>query len=437
MNEAVVPSSGARSNSGTWRWWPPARRWWVAGPIVLALFGAVVAGSIAYASAPGSRPPVLTLGFGYVEHGSSVDDATLAWRLPPPPLDAISYEVRTPLHNSDDVVKKRWLWVPDGTQVVATKQSDGTISLDVPIGTKLWKEFYLQTDQGLRLVERRILAKVSSGTDAPSWAFYASYTSPYQAAASEVDGSVVRAATTSETFRRFTFDAQDWLPNQAASSASKIVAVNADETEIPYVFPGLSNCAGCHGGAPGAYSTASSQVLAFGLHPRNLTADSLARFRDRGWMVGTGSIVDGDDAPSTSESVETDEQEDARTATLVGYLRNNCASCHNASPHAMGAVTAFRLDPNANYTTDELAGLLGVRGKMMGDRTLPLVTPGDPSRSEIMLRVQGLEGRRRMPPIEGGVPEPDRNFVENLRAWIENLPPTPASSAGDSAGAGR
>jgi hypothetical protein len=55
---------------------------------------------------------------------------------------------------------------------------------------------------------------------------------------------------------------------------------------------------------------------------------------------------------------------------------------------------------------------------MMGEAGFPLVTPGDLAQSEIWLRLNGLEERRRMPPLEGGLPEPDPRMLELWRQWI-------------------
>jgi len=161
--------------------------------------------------------------------------------------------------------------------------------------------------------------------------------------------------------------------------------------------------------------------LAFGLHPNNLTPASLAALQSRGWLTGAELLLTPD-YPLGQKPVLTDLE--ALTPQVVAALRNNCASCHNASPLALGHSTAFVLDPNRAYTTAELLAVLAGPGKMMGAATLPLVVPGDPDHSEIMLRLQGLDGRRRMPPAEGGLPEPEAQISALLRAWILAAGPT-------------
>ena len=219
----------------------------------------------------------------------------------------------------------------------------------------------------------------------------------------------------------------EWLPTQHRSSMVES-RFTGDDGEVGYVFPGLDACAACHGGAPGAYpGGADDPIKAFGLHPRNLTSESLAALEERGWITGAELVFDSTELAQLHAARDrvgrTPEPEpDPLTAELVGLLRNNCASCHNTQPESPGAPTAFHLDPNEEYTRNELVVALSAKGKMMGERSLPLVEPGDADRSEIMLRLQGLEGRRRMPPIEGGVPDTYIELIDVMREWIEPLP---------------
>jgi mono/diheme cytochrome c family protein len=108
---------------------------------------------------------------------------------------------------------------------------------------------------------------------------------------------------------------------------------------------------------------------------------------------------------------------DDLTAQVVAVMRNNCASCHNASPNAAANFTAFTVDPNREYSSADLLELLGVDGRMMLN-AYPLVTPGHLEESELWLRINGLENRRRMPPREGGLPEIDPDIVNLWRHWI-------------------
>jgi hypothetical protein len=102
----------------------------------------------------------------------------------------------------------------------------------------------------------------------------------------------------------------------------------------------------------------------------------------------------------------------------MGMLRNNCLLCHNSSPRSAARDTAFVLDPIASFTRRELEGRLSARATFMGPRGKPILTPGKPKESEIALRLRGVEGRRRMPPLEGGVPDPDVELRQMVEGWI-------------------
>ena len=345
--------------------------------------------------------------------GRQIDDATLAQRLPPPPLDALPYEVRTPLSNGPDVVAKmRWLWVPDGQAITIAPAADGQINVTVPDGTKWWKEFYVKTDRGAFLVERRIVLKVPTRVDPSGWQLFTAYYLPDAAARTDE----VSVASGSEAANEFYFEATEAMPPQSHAKAVRVHFQGPDGETYPYMLPGQNMCLACHNGASGAYPQgATDPILAFGLHPNNLTPASLAALEARSWLTGSAHLLNADYPLGQKPVVSTLE---ALTPQVVAVLRNNCASCHNASPLALGHGTAFVLDPNRAYTTAELLAVLAVPGKMMGAATQPLVVPGDPDHSEIMLRLQGLEARRRMPPLEGGLPEPEAHVIELLRAWI-------------------
>jgi len=109
-------------------------------------------------------PPLRPHPAGVLARGQQLDDRWLDEALPPPPRDAVAYEVRDPLRNGRTVaVKKRWLWIPDGKRLEATPTAAG-LALKVPVGTKLWKEFYVGAGGAPTLVERRLLLKVPTAT---------------------------------------------------------------------------------------------------------------------------------------------------------------------------------------------------------------------------------------------------------------------------------
>ncbi|GAB4519390.1 MAG: hypothetical protein OHK0046_28200 [Anaerolineae bacterium] len=363
--------------------------------------------TISSAAAPQAASGVFELEapMGYPQHGSELNPALFTLQLPPPPLDALPYEVREPLSNGTSVpVKKRWIWLPAGEAIVIEDDA-----VRVPVGALWWKEFYIETDRGTYLIERRIIARVAQSERHPDgWAFYSAHALPDDLT------SVAVVPSTSAEAEAYFFQPTDWLPTQSLSQTLEVRFEDVRDVQYPYVFPGQTQCTVCHTGAAGAYpNPAVDPIQVFGLHPNNLTPESFIAVVARGWMQGGDALLTDEGSEASAEA----ESFDALTHELVAVIRNNCASCHNAAPGAAAAFTAFVVDPNKNYTSGELLALLETPGHMMVD-AYPLVTPGQPEHSEIYLRVMGLEGRRRMPPLEGGLPEVDPRIVDLWEAWI-------------------
>jgi mono/diheme cytochrome c family protein len=274
----------------------------------------------------------------------------------------------------------------------------------VPAGALWWKEFYMETDRGVFLMERRIIQRTPDG-----WAYFTAH-APAQAE----PGIPLVLASTSPEAARFMYSAADWLPTRNSTGAAEVHFHDARGIVHSYVFPGQTQCTVCHAGAAGAYpNLADDPIQIFGLHPANLTRTSYDALAERGWITGGGMLH-----ASTRDEIRDDRPLDALTGELVAILRNNCASCHNAAPGAAASFTAFVIDPNRAYSAENLIDLLGADSRMMGEAGYPLVTAGSLEESEIWLRLNGLHGRRRMPPLEGGLPQPDPRMLDLWRAWI-------------------
>lgn len=355
---------------------------------------------------------------GYPLSGSDLNTNLFASRLPPPPLDALPYDVRSPLSNGLSVVsKKRWLWIPPGEAIVVSDDGE-ELKVDVPLGSMWWKEFYLETDRGVFLVERRIILRVPVSNAHPKgWAFYSAHHMPQGLRTS--DQLIIDS--TSEEAQRLAFRPADWMPTQALTHTLEVRVRDERGLDHPYVFPGQTQCMTCHAGAAGAYPNIDEDpILVFGFHPNNLTPESFTALVARGW-IKNGEVLLAEDYLKPVANVPTSERSlDELTAQVVGVFRNNCASCHNSSSLAAANFSAFILDPNRNYSTSELAALLSVDGKMLPNAH-PLVTPGDLQNSELWLRLMGLDNRRRMPPSEGGLPDIDPRVTDLIAEWINRV----------------
>ena len=388
---------------------------------------------------------------GYIERGADIHPSQLDSFLPPPPRDAIPYEVREPLRNGRTVpVKKRWLWVPEEHQITykpVTLDDKSVAHMEVPTGSMWWKEFYIETSAGAQLIERRILRKTD---DAGGWRLYTAHFLPE--AADGITGNLLDIASFLWTpgSARFFYSPEEWMPTVKKSAQTKVTFYDNTGAEFPYIFPGGTACTRCHNGAAAAYDEADdARTLAFGLHPRNLTAQSVKNFISQGQFDAPSfeSALADETAraaetqrlvallrPSSGVPADSEEAAEARTRRLLDVFRNNCVSCHNHSAQADARVAALKLDPNRDYTTKELVQLLvttSVRGP--NSRGLPLLTPGRPDLSELYLRLLGTGGRLRMPPAEGGLPEQDPYFLALVEDWIMGLPVDVVAAAPPSA----
>lgn len=390
---------------------------------VFVLPSLVVTWIVANGEMQKSQQPVISSP-EYPRLGAALDSSTFAEQLPPPPLDALPYDVREPLVNGDSVpVKMRWLWIPDGKRITVSTDENGNQNVNIPIGAKWWKEFYMLTDRGTYLIERRIIERVTTSQQNPhGWAYYSAHYMPTNIDITQplVIPSAAQEATA------FTYQASDWLPTQVITNHFEVQFEDVRGVQYGYVFPGQNNCLVCHQGATGAYPNddKTDAIEVFGLHPKNLTPESFQALINRGWIVGGDALLVEKERMEESSSASSESNEQNTTAPfdevhgkLLAVIRNNCASCHNLSTNSPAYFTSFVVDPNYDYTPDELMAIFRQQGKMFAN-AYPLVTPGSLEESEIYLRLTGSEGRRRMPPIEGGLPTPDQQMINLFEQWI-------------------
>lgn len=367
------------------------------------------------------EPPPAAPAPGQPARGADIAAATLDRYLPPAPGDAVPYEVRHPLNNGPTVpVKKRWIWIPARTKIRLAQVGDN-VEVDVPVGALLWKEFYLRAGKQLGLVERRILRKVPSRDQDNGWLLnggwrlYTAHHLPPRA--DGITGFKNALTEPLDRARDYFFPPKRWMPTQNKSAWTFVTFTGAG-ARYPYVFPGKTQCMVCHEGAEGAYGNPRPRrVLAFGPHPENLTAASFRALVKRGWIDAPAALI----ARYSRDPRPTDD----RVATLVATLRNNCLSCHNSAPGAVGRETAFVLDPNGPYTPRSLVAALSRESVVMGQLGHPVVTAGAPGQSELVLRLKGERGRRRMPPAEGGLPDRDQQLIDLATGWVEGLSAAP------------
>lgn len=103
----------------------------------------------------------------------------------------------------------------------------------------------------------------------------------------------------------------------------------------------------------------------------------------------------------------------------LGHLHGNCAHCH----HPQGVPVRLNLQQRV---ADADAAAQAVRSTLIDapsrwrppGAVLPMVTPGDPERSVLWLRMASRDPRRQMPPLGTHIPDPEGLAL--VAAWIRS-----------------
>jgi len=268
---------------------------------------------------------------------------------------------------SDGADKARWIALPEGATIDTTDMSHWQL----PVGTRLWKEFSLG---GVRL-ETRLIERFGAG---PSDYWMGAFV--WQG-----DGSDARLSEEGE---------QDLLGT-------------------PHDVPGRERCGACHDGEPG-------RALGFG-------ALSLARAPTVGGLDLAQLALEGrlSTPPAADASYAIPGATEA--AAALGYLHANCGSCHNPRGAAWpDTQMLLRLDLGANAveTAAVLASIVGqpLQYYRAQDGAVALrVSPGQPEQSGIIARMRVRGPMEQMPPL--GTEQVDERGVALVSDWIASLPP--------------
>lgn len=292
-----------------------------------------------------------------------------------PRTGLIPYEINVPFW-SDGADKRRWMAIPDDTKIGFAEKGSWTF----PDGTVFVKTFEIATDERhplqRRRLETRVLVRDRHGG---------------------VYGAVYK-------WRRDGSDA-DLLPG-AVTEDLRVRSKDGWRTQQWY-YPSREDCLTCHtalaGGVLGvnarqthrAGTDGENQLLRWsrlGLFDRSVGAAQLSALQP---------LARADDA---SRSLE----DRARS-----WLDANCAQCHRPG----GTVAAF----DARFDTP-LAQQQLIDGAVLIDEGIDrarVISPHDPWRSILYLRVNTLESFR-MPPLARNTI--DVASAQLLRRWIESLP---------------
>ena len=277
----------------------------------------------------------------------------------------IPYDINTALW-SDGAGKRRWLAIPDGTQIDVLPDGDW----DFPIGSVLVKEF---TWNGSPF-ETRLFVRHDDG----DWAGYS-----YEWNASLTDADLVSS---------------DGLAKQI-------------DGQLDWMYPSRAQCMQCHSSAAGrALGPETAQLNGPLLYPSGITSNQLETLEHIGMFSNSlGGLPE--DLPALTAVHD-------QSATLSdrsrSYLHANCANCHRPNGPGQGPMdfrfqTAF--EDTGTCNVDPGLGDLGVPGAK-------ILTPGDADSSVASLRMHTL-GNDRMPPL--GTQLVDADGTAAIDAWINSL----------------
>jgi len=168
--------------------------------------------------------------------------------------------------------------------------------------------------------------------------------------------------------------------------------------------------------SPGPNSRLAPETAIFGFQPqftaRQLNqGNQLAEWRARDWF---GNSLSDRDIGEFQKLHSLEDESIPEIDRIRSYLDVNCASCHKPGGASRGFFdarfqTVFK---DQNLVSEQLmAGDLGVAGAK-------LITPGDPEKSVLYMRLARKDGFR-MPP--GSINAEDPPILPLLEKWIREL----------------
>lgn len=272
---------------------------------------------------------------------------------------------------SDGAAKRRWIWLPPGTSIDASKPD----AWEFPRGTKLWKEFSHGRAMETRYIER--------GTDGV-WRY----------------GSYV------------------W----DAESREATLAPPSGLRNRPYTIPSENDCRACHEAAPVPVLGFSALQLSPDRDPLAPHADATEASVNLTTLVARGLLKN---LPPTLGAPRIAASSPAERAAL-GYLHGNCGNCHNDDgPLAVLEMTLSQRVGALASSSAVLKSIVGVESQFHPSGApagAPRIAPGHEATSVIALRMASRDPLQAMPPLGSSVI--DAEAMRLIGRWIESLPKT-------------
>lgn len=277
---------------------------------------------------------------------------------------------------SDGASKRRWIAIPDGSQISTSTLADG--DWEFPVGTVLVKDFSLNN----ALVETRLFMRHTDG----SWAGYSYEWNDAHTDATRVVGGKDKAVGT-----------QTWH------------------------FPSESECMQCHSAAAGySLGPETGQLngnYAYPSTPSPPFTGTMANQLDTLSHIGLFTPAIG----SAGAYAYPDPLGSAGTVAerARAYLHTNCSQCHRPSGGTPVSIdlryqATAAMSGTGTCAATPLRGDLGVSGAK-------IIDPGSPATSVLYLRMH-TRGANQMPPIASTLV--DAAGASLLSDWITQMSAT-------------
>lgn len=277
----------------------------------------------------------------------------------------IPYRVNAALW-SDGTAKRRWLAIPNGTQITVLPDGDW----DFPVGSVLIKEFFWNGSP----FETRLMVRHADG----GWAGYT-----YEWNPSKTDANLV----------------------PAGGVARQI------DGQLNWQYPSQTQCMECHSGAAGrSLGLETAQLNGLLRYPSGVASNQLETLNHIG-MFANDLGGPANKLPALAAANDPNRTVFSRARS---YLHSNCSMCHRPNGPGQGPMDFRFYKFLADTSTCNVApenGDFGIPGAK-------IVTPGNAARSIISLRMHTL-GNQRMPPLSTQVVDPQGTAI--IDAWINSL----------------
>ena len=302
-----------------------------------------------------------------------------------PSLDVIPYEPASSLF-SDYAHKKRFIWLPKGTQ--ATYNGDDNV-YEFPVGTALIKTFYyenVQPNNTAKIIETRLLIRKSEGWQAYDYVWNESQTE----AVLETTGNGLFVPVT-------------WLENGIAKTAD-------------YKIPSQTDCITCHK-INMTHEENGQLTIPIGPKPQNLNTD----FNYNGTVINQISnwkslgIIPQDSPQVAFSTVDWRDTSKSLELRAKSYIDINCAHCHRDGGHC--DYTAIRL----NFSNTDLSTYGLCMTPLFNVPNGPyVINGGNANSSELFIRMNSGQQDLMMPIIGRTIVHEEG--VKIVKDWINSLP---------------